>query len=244
MKTNGDQIAGDIYRLSTYRPRPDGGDGVTFNLFLINADEPLLYHCEQRWLFHRAREALSQLIGIKSLRWLSFSHMEADECGAMNEWLVVAPHATVAHGALGCRLWVDDQADRPPRAIKDGEVVNLGGKRVRFIATPHVPHNPDAGMLFEETTETLFCSDLFAQSGDCAALTAADIVGPAIAAEEMFRLTCLTPRLASTIRKLGELSQSVVAPMHGASVFGETQPVFEQPARDYEQQMWAKPRLH
>jgi flavorubredoxin len=237
VKTNIDQIADDIYRLSTYRPGPDGRDGVTFNLFLINADEPLLYHCGQRWLFPLAREALGQIIDINRLRWLSCSHMEADECGAMNDWLTAAPNATVAHGALGCRLWVDDHAIRPPRVLKDGEVMNLGGKRVRFIATPHVPHNPDAGMLFEESTETLFCSDLFAQSGDCPALTEADVVGPAIAAEETFRLTSLTAQLVPTIRKLGALSPSVVATMHGSSFFGETQPLFDRLARYYEGQM-------
>ena len=207
MNTKVDQIADDIFRLSTYKPGLNGQDGVIFNLVLIDADEPLLYHCGQRWLFPLAIEAVARIVDVKRLRWLSFSHMEADECGSMNRWLAAAPNAMVAHGVAGCKLWVDDQADRPPRRLHDDGVMDLGGKRVRFLATPHVPHNPDAGLRYEETTETLFCSDLFAQMGDCPAFTEADVIGPAIVAEETFHLTSLTSQLAPTSRRLGEGNQ-------------------------------------
>ena len=157
------------------------------------ADEPLLFHTGARGLFPLVAEAVAKVIPVESLRWISFGHVEADECGAMNMWLAAAPNSQVALGALGCDVCLNDLCDRPPRALADGEVIDLGGKRLRQISTPHVPHGWEAQVLFEETTGTLLCGDLFTQVGACPALTTNDIVEPAVAAEEMFHSTSLAP---------------------------------------------------
>src|SRR5262249_26890129 len=147
---------------STYVARAAGSTGLTFNQFLIVADEPLLFHCGQRTLFPLVSAAVGRIMPLERLRWVTFSHAEADECGSLHEWLAVAPHATAAQGGIGCAIWLDDAANRAPRTLADGEVLDLGGKRVRRIDTPHVT----TGLIFEEETKTLFCSDLFAQLGE------------------------------------------------------------------------------
>src|SRR5689334_10229017 len=166
MQTNVDQIAERIYRISTYVPDV-GPTGFTFNQFLVDAEEPLLYHTGMRGLFPLVTEAIARVLPVENLRWIAFSHVEADECGAMNEFLAAAPHAQVAHGALGCTLTLLDQAARPPRPLADGEVIDLGGadlvRRVVEIPTPHVPHNWESHVFFEQQTGTLFCGDLLTQ---------------------------------------------------------------------------------
>jgi hypothetical protein len=156
MQTRIDEIAAGIYRLSVYVPDIAPPVGFTFNHFLVRADEPMLFHCGLRAMFPTLSEAVGRLIPIETLRWIGFGHVEADECGAMNEWLGVAPRAQVVHGATACMVSVNDLADRAPRTLTDGEVVDLGGRRVRYIDTPHVPHGWEAGVLYEETTATLF----------------------------------------------------------------------------------------
>ena len=185
MNTVTTELAAGIYRLSTCVPDAAPG-GFTFNQFLVTADEPLLFHTGPRRMFPFVSAALARVVPLESLRWISFGHVEADECGAMNEFLAAAPRAQVAHGALGCMVSLDDLCDRAPRRLADGEVIDLGGKRVRHIDTPHVPHNWEARLLFEESTQTLFCGDLFTHTGDGPALTNDDLVGPALAAEEIF----------------------------------------------------------
>src|SRR5262249_12603767 len=185
METTTTEIAERVYRLSTCVAEAAPG-GFTFNQFLIRADEPLLFHTGPRRMFPLVSEAIARLVPLSRLRWIAFGHVEADECGAMNALLAAAPRAEVAHGAGGCRVSLDDLCDRPPRKLADGEVIDLGGMRVRHIDTPHVPHNWESRVLFEETTRTLFCGDLFTHAGDGPALTTDDIVGPALAAEELF----------------------------------------------------------
>ena len=164
MKTEVSEIADKIYRLSTFVPQI-GPTGFTFNQFLIDADEPLLFHYGQRALFPLISDAVKRVIPLDKLRWTTCSHVEADESGALNQWLAAAPNATPAHGQVGCNIWLTDMADRAPRALKNDEVLDLGGKKVRWLDTPHVPHNWDAGVIYEETTGTLFSSDLFTQMG-------------------------------------------------------------------------------
>src|SRR5262249_17420925 len=149
----------------------------------------LLFHAGYRRMFPLAVDALARIVPPERLRWLSFGHVEADECGAMNEWLAAAPHAEGAYGALGCMVSLNDMARRPPRVPAAGEALELGGKRVRYFDTPHVPHGWEAGVLYEETTQTLLCGDLFTHVGNGPALTESDVVGPALAAEDMFRFT-------------------------------------------------------
>ena len=216
MHTNTHEIAERIYRFSTCIPEVAPG-GFTFNQFLMDADEPLLFHTGPRRMFPLVSQAIARVVPLERLRWITFGHVESDECGAMNEFLAAAPHAQVAHGAIGCMVSLNDLCDRPPRTLADGEVIDLGGKRVRHIDTPHVPHNWEARVLLEETTRTLFCGDLFSHTGDGPAITDADIVGPALAAEELFHATALSPVTARTIRRLATLEPQMLALMHGSS---------------------------
>jgi flavorubredoxin len=220
MMTKTTEIADGIFRFSTFVPELTS-DGFTFNQFLVKAEEPLLFHTGPRAMFGLISEAVSKVLPVEKLRWITFGHVEADECGSMNEWLAAAPRSEVAHGAVGVMVSLNDLANRPPRALQDGEVIDLGGKRIRHIDTPHVPHGWEARVLFEETTHTLLCGDLFAHTGDGPALTSEDIVGPAKKAEELFKASCLTPTTGATIRKLADLSPKTLALMHGSSFNGD-----------------------
>ena len=222
METRIDETANGVYRLSTFVSAIAPPAGFTFNQFLVLGDEPLLFHTGLRKMFPLVLSAVSRLMPPERLRWITFGHYEADECGAMNEWLAVAPQAEVAHGRTGSQVSLNDMADRAPHVLQDGETIELGGgKRVRYLDTPHIPHGWDAGVLYEETTGTLLCGDLLTQLGDGPASTKADIVGPAIAAEEMFKYSCLNPGMGATIRRLADLSPHTLALMHGPSFDGD-----------------------
>jgi flavorubredoxin len=201
-----------------------GPKGFTFNQFLVRADESLLFHCGQRQLFPLVSEAVGAVVPLEQLRWITFGHVEADESGAMNLFLAAAPDAQVAHGMLGCMVSIEDMADRPPRALADGEVLDLGGKRVRHLDTPHVPHNWEARVLYEETTGTLFSGDLFTSLGDGPALSDDDPIAPAIEAEEVFHASSMGPTTADTMRQLADLEPKVLAVMHGPSYAGDGGP--------------------
>jgi flavorubredoxin len=233
METRVAEIADDIYRLSTFVPEIAAPAGFTFNQFLVLDDDPLLFHCGLRSLFPSVSAAVARVTPLERLRWITFGHVEADECGSMNQWLAAAPRAQVAHGAIGCLVSLNDLADRLPRALADGEVIDLGGKRVRHLDTPHVPHAWEARVLYEETTGTLLCGDLFTHVGDGPPLTHGDIVGPAAAAEDMFRASCLTPDTAPTIRRLADLHPRTLALMHGSSFAGDGATALRALADDY-----------
>jgi flavorubredoxin len=234
MQTQIDEIAAGIYRLSTHVAEVAPPAGFTFNQFLVMADEPLLFHCGMRGLFPLVSAAVAKLMPVERLRWISFGHVEADECGAMNQWLAAAPRAEVAHGMTACLVSLNDLADRMPRPLQNGEVLDLGGKRIRYIDTPHVPHGWEAGVLYEETTGTLLCGDLFTHVGGGSALTEHDIVGPATAAEEMFQATALAPSTARTLRNLSDLAPRTLALMHGASYRGDCSAALRDLANYYE----------
>src|SRR4051794_31357279 len=220
MKTDASEIAVKIFRLSTFMPQI-GPNGFTFNQFLIDADEPLLFHYGQRALFPLISDAVKRVIPLDRLRWTTCSHVEADESGALNQWLAAAPKATPAHGQVGYNIWLTDMADRPPRALKNDEVLDLGGKSVRWLDTPHVPHNWDAGLIYEETTGTLFSSDLFTQFGPASATTTGDIVDAAIATEKAIPFMPSTPQAEPTLRRLAALAPQTIALMHGPSFKGD-----------------------
>lgn len=221
METTVTEIAEGIYRLSTWVPDVAPPAGFTFNQFLVDADEPLLFHAGHRAMFPLIAEAVARVRPVEELRWITFGHVEADECGAMNNWLAAAPRAEVAHGALGCLVSLNDLCDRPPRPLADGEVLDLGGKRVRHLDTPHVPHGWEARVLYEETTGTLLCGDLFTHVGAGHALVEDDIVGPAIDAEVMFRAMTLAPGTGGVLSRLADLQPSTLALMHGSSFTGD-----------------------
>ncbi len=208
-----------------------------FNQFLIDAHEPLLFHTGQKWLFPALSEALARVMDPAKLRWVTFSHYEADESGAMNEWLAVAPDAVIAHSTIGVRTSIGDQADRPPRALADGEILDLGGKRVRYLATPHVPHGWDAGLIYEETTKTLFTSDLFTRRGDDGVFSDADLIGPAMASEDHSHATSITPQTAPTLRRLAALPLETLAIMHAPAYNGNGGQALEDLAAAYESRL-------
>jgi len=235
METKISEISDGIFRLSTFVPDIAPPAGFTFNQFLVLGDEPLLFHTGLRKMFPLTRSAVSRLIPPERLRWIAFGHFEADECGAMNEWLAIAPQAQLAHGNTGCMVSLNDMADRAPRVLEHGETIDLGnGKRVRYLDTPHTPHGWDAGVLFEESTGTLMCGDLFTQLGDGAALTETDVVGPAIAAEDLFNYSSLNPSMGATIRELAKLSPRTLALMHGPSFAGDGGAALRALADDYD----------
>ncbi|HET9848459.1 MAG TPA: MBL fold metallo-hydrolase [Candidatus Dormibacteraeota bacterium] len=233
--TQVDEITDQIYRVSTFVPGIAEPAGFTFNQYLIGAEEPLLFHCGPRKMFPLISAALATIMPLERLRWISFGHVEADECGSMNLWLGAAPRAQVVHGHTACLVSLNDLADRPPRALANGEVIDLGGRRVRYIDTPHVPHAWESGLIYEETTGTLFCGDLFAHVGQGPALTGDSIVEAAITAEEMFQATALTPATGPTIRMLASLKPSCLAVMHGSCYEGDCAAALLQLARYYEQ---------
>jgi flavorubredoxin len=232
METRIDEIADRIYRLSTFVPEI-GPTGFTFSQFLIDDEQPLIFHTGQRAMFPMVAEAIATVTPLERLRWITFGHLEADESGSMNEMLAAAPNAEVAHGVLGCMVSLNDLADRPPVPLSDRQTIDLGSHRVQHIDTPHVPHGWEARVLYEESTKTLLCGDLFTQLGDGPALTSDDILEPAAQAEDAFGATCLTPRTAPTIRGLADLGAETLAIMHGSCFTGDTGAALDALASDY-----------
>lgn len=217
------EIAPNVYRISVYASWAN----LQFNHFLVNDDEPLLFHTGLRGMFPEVREAVSQLITPSRLRWISFSHFESDECGALNEWLTVAPRAEVVCSDLGAMVSVNDFIGRPARGLADGGTFSTGKYRFRFCRTPHLPHGWDAGVLFEETQQTLLCSDLFHQSGDVEPVTESDVVGRSQQSMREYQAGILaeyvpyTPLTAQNLAKLAELKPRTLAIMHGSSFRGD-----------------------
>jgi flavorubredoxin len=225
VKCNVSEIASGVFRLSAFHP----GFGIQFNQFLIADDEPFLMHTGMRHMFESTRAGVREVIDPARLRWIGFSHFEADESGALNEWLAQAKQAQAVCSVVGAAVNLNDQADRPPRALADGELLALGRHRLRFLATPHVPHGWDAGLFFEESERTLLCSDLFFQPGDPAPLSEADLM-PAVS--EALRAGAqgplandvpYTPYTDATLRRLAALAPRTLAIMHGSSYRGDGQ---------------------
>jgi flavorubredoxin len=221
MNTNIHEIADGVYRLSTVVPEAAPG-GFTFNQYLLTGDEPMLFHTGARQLFGLVSEAVAKVIAVDQLRWISFGHVESDESGAMNQWLAAAPASEVTFNPLGCLVSLNDLSDRPP-VMADPEAARaIGGHEVRTIPTPHVPHGWEAQVLFDETTRTLFCGDLFTQMGEGPAIVHdADLIQPAIDAEDVFGATALTAATAPTLRMLAELEPRTLALMHGPAYAGD-----------------------
>lgn len=236
MHTRTDEIADGIFRLSTFVEAVPPA-GFTFNQYLILADEPLLFHCGGRRLFGLVSEAAARILPLERLRWISFGHVESDECGSMNDWLAAAPNAQVAHGMTACMVSLMDLADRVPRVLQHEEVLDLGGKRVRYLDTPHVPHAWESGLIYEETTGTLFTGDLFTQFGDGPAIGTDSILDAAIIAEEGFHASALTPATAPTIRALKALAPKRLAVMHGTCFEGDCANELEALATYYESKL-------
>ena len=217
MKTRVDEISDGIFRLSTFVPDAN----IMFNQFVVHAEEPLIFHTGLRALYPLVAEAVGRIMPLEQLRWVTFGHVEADECGSMNQILAAAPNAAVAHGAVACMVQVNDLADRPPRPLADGEVLDLGDRRVRSIDTPHMPHGWDAHVMYEEPTRTLFCGDLFTRFGESDATTTDNIVEVALESEQFGAPTALTPSTAPMLRGLATLDIDALALMHGPTFTGD-----------------------
>ena len=217
------EIAPDLYRISTYIPEID----LQFSQFLVNDEEPLLFHTGMRALFPVVREAVATVMDPSKLRWISFSHFEADECGSLNEWLQIAPSAQAACSTVGALVSVNDFAQRPAKGMNDGEVLSTGQYRFRFIQTPHVPHCWEAGLMFEETNATLLCSDLFHQNGDVEPLTESDVIDRArktlleYQAGPFANYMPYTKHTDSILQKLAALNPRTIVPMHGSAYAGD-----------------------
>jgi len=217
-----DEIADGIYRISTPVPPSDFPGGFTFNQFLVADDEPLLFHTGLRRLFPLVREAIATVLPPESLRYLAFSHVEADECGSLNEFLATAPGAVALCGALAADVSVRDLADRPPRGLEDGEEVALGRHTVRWLYTPHTPHGWECGYLYEATTRTLLCGDLFTQPGhEHVPLTQDDILESSEAMRAQMDYFSHSPDTGTLIEKLAATAPTTLACMHGASFRGD-----------------------
>ena len=238
MHTAVDEIAPDTFRLSTYIPDV-GPTGMTFNQFLIRDEQPMLFHTGHRQLFPLVSEAVGTLVPLEDLRWIAFGHIEADECGSMNQFLAAAPGAQITHGALGCMVSLNDMADRPPVPLEDGQMLELGAHRVQHIDTPHVPHGWEARLLYDETTGTLFCGDLLTQLGDVAPMVDGDVLDAAALAEDIFGATCLTPSTAPTIRRLAGMDTTTLATMHGSAFDGDTSSTLMALADSYDERLLA-----
>ena len=221
MQTSVHEVADGVYRLSTTVHEAAPG-GFTFNQYLVDGGEPMLFHTGPRQLFPLVSEAVGKVLEPSSLRWISFGHVEADECGSVNQWLATAPAAEVAFNALGCDVSLNDLCDRPPKVLDADTDHDMGGHRMTCIPTPHVPHGWEAQVLYDSTTRTLFCGDLFSRTGAGPALLHdADMVQPAMDAEDLFGATGLTAATAPTIRALADLEPRTLAVMHGPAFAGD-----------------------
>jgi len=215
-----DEIAPGIFRISTpVPPNPEVPGGFTFNQFLVVDDEPLLFHTGMRAIFPLVREAVATVMPVAKLRWVSFSHVEGDESGALEQWLAEAPDATPLVGSIGAML---SDATRPPRRLADGETLAIGQKKVRWFDAPHLPHGWDSGFLMETTTKTLFCGDLFTQPGaEHPPVTDGDILGPSEAMRAAMDYYASPKTAALQIEKLAAAEPTLLACMHGASYRGD-----------------------
>ena len=218
-----DEIAPDLFRLSVYVPDLD----MQFNHFLVRDGEPMLFHAGLRSMFPALKDAVATLIDPSQLRYIAWSHFESDECGALNEWLQIAPQAEPVCTLVGKLVSVDDFSIRPARAMTANDVLTTGKYRYRFHPSPHIPHGWDAGVLFEETQKMLFCSDLFHHFGDVPSLTSSDLVGPTRQAMQKMQQGPLagympyTKATEGALRSLAELKPQTLAVMHGSSYTGQ-----------------------
>ena len=218
--TNVHEIADGIYRINT--PIEIPGGGFSFNQYLIVDDEPLLFHTGPRKMFSLVHEAVVSVLPPQRLRHIAFSHVEADECGSLNEWLAAAPQSAPLCGSVAALVSIEDLADRPPRALADGEQVSLGRHSVRWLDAPHLPHAWECGFLVEEETRTLLCGDLFTQGGaDNPAITESDILGPSEAFRQQWDYFSHTKNARPMLERLAGTQPTTLACMHGSAWHGD-----------------------
>ncbi len=215
-----DEIADGIYRIST--PVTVIPGGFSFNQYLVADEEPLLFHTGPRRLFPGVRDAVARVLPPSTLRYVAFGHVESDECGSLNDWLALAPRAVPVCSGVAAMVSVSDLADRPPRALADGETLALGRHRVTWLDAPHVPHAWENGFLMEESTRTFLCGDLLTQPGDGAtALTSADVLEPSEAMRKGMDYYAHAPSTRSALERFAALAPKTLACMHGSAYTGD-----------------------
>ena len=216
--TNVSEIAAGLYRVNTPIAVPWGAGAFSFNQYLLLDDEPLLFHTGPRRMFPLVREAVASVTPVDRLRWIAFSHVEADECGSLNEWLAAAPAATPLCGRVAALTSIGDLADRPPRPRGDGESLRIGRRSLRWIDAPHVHHGWECGYLFDETDRTLFCGDLFTQAGrGDEPVVESDILGPAERMRRGMEYFAHGPSTRPVLEKMAALDPTTLACMHGSA---------------------------
>ncbi len=223
--TNVHEIAPGIFRISTPVPPSQMPGGFTFNQFLVVDEDPLLFHTGPRRMFPLVREAVAHVLGDEAkLRYVGFSHVESDECGSLNEWLSVAPRAEPVCSTIAAMVSVTDLADRPPRPLADGQALSLGAKQMRWLDAPHLPHNWECGYLFESTTRTLLCGDLFTHAGhDGPPLTESEVLSPSEAVRQSLGGVAIELHTRALLEKLASTEPTTLALMHGSSYRGDGQ---------------------
>lgn len=215
-----DEVAEGIYRIST--PVTIPGGGFSFNQYLVVDEEPLIFHTGPRKMFALVHEAVASVLPPRDLRHIAFSHVEADECGSLNEWLEAAPRSAPLCGSVAAMVSIGDLADRPPRALSDDESLCLGRHTVRWLDTPHLPHAWECGFMIEEQTRTLLCGDLFTQGGgDNPPLTESDILGPSEAFRHQMDYFSHTRHARDLLEKLAATRPTTLACMHGSAWRGD-----------------------
>jgi flavorubredoxin len=218
--TNLNEIAPGIYRINT--PVETPGGPFNFNQYLVADDQPLLFHSGPRRMFPLVREAIERVLPLERLRYVGLSHFEADECGALNQFLAAAPHAEPVCSQVAAMVSVNDYADRPARALADGETLDLGRHRLRWLDTPHMPHAWECGLMIDDATRTFFCGDLFTQGGKGeVALTEDDILGPSEAFRAPLDYFAHAPDTGATLERLAALKPETLACMHGSAWRGD-----------------------
>ena len=219
--TNVEEVAEGIYRINTPVVIP-GGAGFSFNQYLISDADPVLFHTGPRKMFPLVRDAVASVLPVDRLRYIALSHVEADECGSLNEWLAVAPRALPLCGSVAAMVSIEDLADRRPRALTDGETLSLGTHTVRWFDTPHLPHAWECGFLAEERTRTLLCGDLFTQGGsDLPPLTTSDILGPSETFRHEMDYYSHTKHGRAMLERLASTHPTTLACMHGSAWRGD-----------------------
>ena len=219
--TNVHEVSDGIYRINT----PvvfDNGNSFSFNQYLIADDEALLFHTGPRKMFPLVCEAVASVLSVERLRYIAFSHVEADECGSLNEWLAVAPQSMPLCGKVAAMVSIEDLADRSPRALSDGEVISLGKHRVRWLDAPHIPHAWDCGFLTEELTRTFLCGDLFTQGGaGLQPITESDVLGPSEDFRQRMDYFSYTKNTRVMLERLASTEPTTLACMHGSAWCGD-----------------------
>jgi flavorubredoxin len=220
--TNVDEVAAGIYRINTPVVMEDGPGGFSFNQYLIVDEQPLLFHTGPRKMFPLVHEAVASVLPLQRLRYIAFSHVEADECGSLNEWLAAAPQSVPLCGTVAAIVSINDLADRPPLPLADGETLSLGKHSVQWFDAPHLPHAWECGYLLEQQTRTLLCGDLFTQGGaHHPAITESDILGPSEEFRRAMDYYSHTKNGRQMLERLASLEPKTLACMHGSAWQGD-----------------------